>query len=562
MDNNIQPPQYITLDELFYKRLFRIPRYQRAYSWQSKHRNDLFDDIRQSFLENGQDHFMATVVGLQHDKKTNIGTDIYKSVDIVDGQQRITTLIILFKAISIKLDNDVSEEKKAKQEIHDILVKRDRASLLLLQTNHDTSDYFANYIKYGEHPSHREAKTSADRELLGAMADCEKFVDDWKADGYSLPALIGHAKNRLTFILHIISDEALVYSVFEVLNSRGLDVSWFDRCKSMLMAIVFSRTGNNGNRDVLIDQIHRLWSDIYGIVGLRLGLSTESLRFAATLRSKDSPNRVLNEESATKLLRDQCNGDPSEAIKTTEWIKSVTGAVDRLTQGVRRNAVTQISQARLVAVAVDLQSDLEDDEKKQIMRRWESVTFRIFGMHNRDARTGVKKYVSLACRIFRQKPDFRRIMSDLSGIGREYPIDTGVANLRGTNCYEGWEEKLRYFLYRYEEHLSKESGQNFDNEQWARIWEASASQSIEHIAPQSREDNYTHWLGNLMLLPPNLNSKLGDREPKDKVQEYNGTGLLSAGDVARCIESTGWQERDVRDRENRLLEWASREWAD
>ena len=153
-------------------------------------------------------------------------------------------------------------------------------------------------------------------------------------------------------------------------------------------------------------------------------------------------------------------------------------------------------------------------------------------------------------------------MSDLSDIGREYPIDTGVANLAQKNCYEGWEEKLRYFLYRYEEHLSKESGQNFDNEQWDRIWEASASQSIEHIAPQSREDNYTHWLGNLMLLPPNLNSKLGDREPRDKAQEYRNTGLLSAGEVARCIESTGWQERDVCDRENRLLEWAKREWAD
>ena len=367
-----QPPQYITLAGLFTKRLFRIPQYQRAYSWQSKHRVNLFDDIRQSFSRNGQRHFMATVVGLKHKDKPLIGTDEYDVVEIVDGQQRITTLIILFKAISIKLDDDIPEEKKAKQEIHDILVKGDRASLLLLQTNHDTSDYFTNYIKYGQHPTAREAKTSADRELLTAMADCEKFVDVWKADGYSLPTLISHVKNRLTFILHEISDEALVYSVFEVLNSRGLDVSWFDRCKSMLMAIVFDRAGN---RDVLINQIHRLWSDIYGIVGLRLGLSTESLRFAATLRSKDSPNRVLNEESATILLRDQCNEDPSEAIEATEWIKSVTGAVDRLTKGARRNAVTQISQARLVAVAVDLQLDLEEGEKKQILRRWENVTF-------------------------------------------------------------------------------------------------------------------------------------------------------------------------------------------
>ena len=553
-------PQHITLARLFDKRLFRIPAYQRAYSWQSKHRDDLFDDIRQSkFSGSGQSHFMATVVGLRR-RTEQIGTDEYQIVDIVDGQQRITTLIILFKAISIKLDADTLEEKKAKQEIHDILVKEDKASLLLLQTNHDTSDYFANYIRCGQHPPHREAKTSADRELLRAMADCEKFVDEWKAGGHSLSELIHHAKNRLTFILHEISNEALVYSVFEVLNSRGLDVSWFDRCKSMLMAIVFNK--KSGNKDEIIEEIHRLWSDIYSIVGLRLGLSTESLRFAATLRSDDSQNRVLNEETATKLLRDQCNGDPSKVIETTKWIKSVTEAVDGLTATVRRNAVTQISHARLVAVAVDLRSDLEEDEKKQILRRWESVTFRIFGMHNKDARTGVGDYVSLAWRICQQRPDFEEIMNDLSKVGGAYPIDTGVKNLEKKNCYKEWTEELRYFFHRYEEHLSEEAGQNFDNEQWNRIWETSAAKSIEHISPQSRGDSYTHWLGNLMLLPPELNSKLGDLEPRDKRRKYKNTGLLSAGEVARRIKSRGWEEQDVRDRENRLLEWAKIEWAD
>ena len=552
-------PQHITLARLFDKRLFRIPPYQRAYSWQSKHRDDLFDDIQQSrFSGNGQSHFMATVVGLRR-RTEQIGTDEYQVVDIVDGQQRITTLIILFKAISIKLDAGTLEEKKAKQEIHDILVKEDKASLLLLQTNHDTSHYFADYIRCGQHPPHSEAKTSADRELLRAMADCEKFVDKWMASGHSLPDLISHVKNRLTFILHLIEDEALVYSVFEVLNSRGLDVSWFDRCKSMLMAIVFNKAGN---KDEMIEEVHRVWSDIYGIVGLSLGLSTESLRFAATLQSDRSQNRVLSEEAATDLFRDECKGDPSKVIETSKWIKSVTDAVKRLTEDVRRNAVTQISQARLVAVAIDLRSGLEKDEKKQILDRWESVTFRIFGMHNKDARTGVGDYVSLAWRIFRQTLDFEGIMNELSKIGEEYPIGKGVDNLRETDCYKEWTEKLRYFLCRYEEHLSKESGQNFDNEQWVRIWEASAAKSIEHISPQSKRNKYTRWLGNLMLLPPGLNSKLGDLEPSDKRKKYKNIGLLSAGEVAKSIKSMGWEEGDVRDREDKLLEWAKREWAD
>jgi len=89
-------PKYLTFAELVSKRLFRIPEYQRAYSWKSKHRQDLFDDI--SKLKSklaGSTHFMATVVGLQRERKT-IHTDEYTRLDIVVGQQRLTTLILLY----------------------------------------------------------------------------------------------------------------------------------------------------------------------------------------------------------------------------------------------------------------------------------------------------------------------------------------------------------------------------------------------------------------------------------------------------------------------------------
>ncbi len=122
----------------------------------------------------------------------------------------------------------------------------------------------------------------ADRELLSGIDDCEKLVGDWQSDGNSLEELVSLLKNRLTFVFHEIGDEALVYSVFEVFNSRGLDVSWFDRLKSMLMAIVFE--ADTGNKSEIIDEVHQLWTNIYRCVGLRLGMSTESLRFAATLR--------------------------------------------------------------------------------------------------------------------------------------------------------------------------------------------------------------------------------------------------------------------------------------
>jgi len=62
-------PQHVSLDQLFYGRLFRIPQYQRTYSWHKRQRQDLFEDIWHA-AEKERSHFMATIVGLRREKRT------------------------------------------------------------------------------------------------------------------------------------------------------------------------------------------------------------------------------------------------------------------------------------------------------------------------------------------------------------------------------------------------------------------------------------------------------------------------------------------------------------
>ena len=515
-------PKHVTLAQLIQGRLFRIPQYQRTYSWHSKQRQEMFGDIRRIY-DQGQDrfHFMATVVGLRREART-IMTEEHHVIDIVDGQQRITTLILLFKAITKAIDCSDAIEEQIGQQINRSLVKDDEATLLLLQTNHDGSDYFANYLRQGTHPSSKTAKTIADRELLAAMEDCEKFIVKWQQDNKPLESLVTLLRNRLTFIFHEISDEGLVYSVFEVLNSRGLAVSSFDRLKSMLMAIVFEN--DTGNNSEIINEVHQLWAQIYGRVGLRLGLSTESLRFAATLRSPTRPNRPLGEEDSVSLLYGQSKGGPNQVIETTKWLKDVTDAVHDLMANRRRNAVTRIVHARLVAVAVHLGKQFTEDEKAKIFRRWENVTFRIYGMFNKDARWAVGDYIRLAWSIVNENLSVDEILKRLSKIGESFPIDRAVEELANADCYTYWLEELRYLLHKYEEYLAAGVGQNFSNTQWDRIWESGPTSSIEHIRPQSSwikksgEPDLTkmHGLGNLMMLPPGLNAKLQDISPRKK----------------------------------------------
>ena len=91
----------------------------------------------------------------------------------------------------------------------------------------------------------------------------------------------------------------------------------------------------------------------------------------------------------------------------------------------------------------------------------------------------------------------------------------------------------------------------------------SPSESIEHIwAKSSAPDRTRNRLGNLVLLPPKLNSTLQDKPAKDKAMHYRKTGLLIAGEVADVLETARWNSRSIKDREARLIEWATEEWAD
>jgi hypothetical protein len=569
-------PQLLTLDQLLQGRLFRIPEYQRSYSWGAKQRADLFSDILRlaargaSAAKEGrpddESHFMATIVGLRREVRT-IRTTPFQHIDVVDGQQRLTTLVVLLKALQGALDRDDEDQGEVERELKQLLIKRDDVAPVLLQTNHDSSRYCVTYLRDGKHPEPAAATTAADRHLLNAMTECEAFVAQWRTT-HPVLELVAVVKNKLQFLFHELEDEATVYTVFEVLNSRGLGVSWFDRLKSILMGLAFE--AKMGNEKETVKELHQIWRDIYGCIGLRQGLSAETLKFGATLWCRQRPNRVIQEEDAVTLLREAAQASPAGVVDVSNWLLRLARAVDGLAADRRLNGVTRISQARLLATAILLRDDLEPAAKSRLMLLWERVSFRIYGMYRRDSRTRVGEYIRLAWSVGQQKIGADEIERGLRALGSEFPIAGAVATLRDSDCYGDWQPELRYLLFRYEEHLAAQRGQKFENEQWNRIWESTAAESIEHVTPQSRGSGeksatgiFVHRLGNLVLLPPRLNSKLQDREPDKKADEYVNTGLHQAVDVAgRVRGATPWDRAAVVKREEELLAWAATHWGD
>jgi Protein of unknown function (DUF1524) len=65
-----------------------------------------------------------------------------------------------------------------------------------------------------------------------------------------------------------------------------------------------------------------------------------------------------------------------------------------------------------------------------------------------------------------------------------------------------------------------------------------------------------------MMLPPGVNSKLGDNDPKLKAETYESCGLLSSIEVAKLLKKEKWNKTTVDRRADKLLSWAKTQWKD
>ncbi|MEN3792145.1 DUF262 domain-containing HNH endonuclease family protein [Fulvimarina sp. MAC3] len=554
-------PTHLTVNELLGGRLFRIPDYQRAYAWGPRQRDDLFRDIVAA-KESGREHFMATVVALALDKRL-IGADAFKTVEIVDGQQRLTTLIILIKAIEKALSKDQAQEK-VRLDLRNLLVKNDDHSLVLLQTNHDASDVFVDYIRDGK-IREDNATTAADLRIVDAARECEDFVQLWLHERTAID-LIATIRHQLSMIYHELADETTVYRVFEVLNSRGLDVKWIDKLKSQLMALLFEHLTDDARAEA-VHEMRVVWQDIYRILGLEDKLGDEALRFAGTLALVDRPNRILSEQDAAAEITRVAGAAQKTIVGAAKSLREVVRAVNTLDRSVRLRAVTRIRHARFVATAI-LLGGFEKSTQDRLLGRWERVTFRIFGLGGADTRHKVGDYVRLGYDIGTGSLSAKEVEDRLRELGDGWSINEVILGPDyWSDCYNQWTEELRYILFRYDEHLADEAGTPFDTTQWNKIWAEEASRSIEHIQPQSSQVSYVHHLGNLTMLPPRVNSRLQDKSPLEKSSTYRGCGLAATRAVGEEIRTATdkdmeWDEVAVQTRTKRIEEFVRKEWAD
>ena len=122
------------------------------------------------------------------------------------------------------------------------------------------------------------------------------------------------------------------------------------------MGLVFEY-GTGAGRDEAVHELHRIWQDIYRIIG-KQRFTTETMRFAATLKAPKelSHRRPLDEQKSLETLVSVAGKKPKQIIDCAKWLLAVVSAEDKLLANNRWRAVTEIVQARLVAIAVLLRN--------------------------------------------------------------------------------------------------------------------------------------------------------------------------------------------------------------
>lgn len=565
---SLQEPKLYTLNDVLYGRIFRVPPYQRGYSWTKKERDDLFRDLKQIRHLELEEHFMATLVFFDTGKQEVMkGADLIRVYDVVDGQQRLTTLIILLKAIEKNLRKNAQQAEAEKIEATLVKEKKD---LILLQTNLDARDTLDGYLRKGNIGHPQAAVTIHQKELMRAFRDCEQFVVEW---GNPI-ALLNILKNKIKFVYFVLQDAGSVYRVFEVLNSRGLNVDWLDKMKSTLMGVAFEKKKKLPAAE--LEDVENEWTEIYRSLGKGRVKDDDALTIAANLSDSQPPGKGYQEADALEFFRNESSEGRLTPFDVSRCLRDVVRALDRFLEDPRHRAVCRVKQARLLATALLLSPRLKKDSKsrEKALDAWEKSMYRLYVLADQDSRRRVGECVRLASEIVNGNLSDKAIIQALDEIG-SVTFEESRESLKRIEAYKEWtSEELIYFFWKYEESLVAENGEQIDQMTWAKIWESTSTEkSVEHIYPQKdpygnwkgkgrhgvKPESFVHRLGNLLVLPPKINGEAGTNAFADKVDicKNKVSGLYH---VKKITKLRDWNLSAIEKREKDLLKFAHEQW--
>lgn len=270
--------QLLTLSKIFTERLFRIPDYQRGYAWTEKQLRDFWTDIQQ--LEPGRNHYTGVltlekvsedIYRIWEDDLWIVEAKSFQPFFVVDGQQRLTTAIILIQVI---LENLPAGEKLNYTEKSDI----QRRFIFDSKDEGISRSYVFGYEK--DNPSYEFLKTkvfcersstatSQETVYTHNLTQAKKFFVD-RVSTFSreqLEILYRKVTQSLLFNIFTITEDVDVCVAFETMNNRGKPLSYLELLKNRLIYLSLKFAAPDSERNKLRRAINDCWKAIYYNLG-------------------------------------------------------------------------------------------------------------------------------------------------------------------------------------------------------------------------------------------------------------------------------------------------------
>ena len=220
----------VSLTDILKDKTFSIPLYQREYSWNLEQVSDLFYDILDT---DDSGHFIGSLL-LYDDEKS-------KRMEIVDGQQRMTTLfLLLFTIYSVLRD---SGKTKAIERVNSLMFVVDPNDLSddasgsepRLVTGKRDKKLFKAILKGEDYSVFKDGRRKSHKNLTNTLDFFEKRLSEIKTDkGYDGVIEFTQSVIKSQFIVMTAEKQSDKLLLFKTINARGLDLTQGDLIKNEL----------------------------------------------------------------------------------------------------------------------------------------------------------------------------------------------------------------------------------------------------------------------------------------------------------------------------------------
>ncbi len=519
---------------------FIIPRYQRAYAWEYKQIRDFLEDINNQ--RRGKQYFLGTIL-FQDNKDIRDG---FEQIYIVDGQQRMTTVVIFMKVllnILEKKDNEKDYSREKRRYLKDKDVYK-------LEIVHTDNEFFKTYIIDDNRFDGKNFITPSQKRLYAAKDFFEKELK--KLDSNVLKGYMEKIE-RSRILSYSVDDIAEATLIFETTNDRGKPLTNLEKTKSFLMHKIYL---TKHNPHELIESIQDRFSEIYRILEeIESDIEGEDnilqyhfishFDWKYTQKKKDYQDYVKKlKEKINNMMKNEKYTEVAQFIdnysrELKETFSVVKDIINDKNKKIRDMFILErISTFYPILIkCYKLDKSYEKKDYYDVVRLLEIFSFRVYGIGNKPAYTSRDKLYTLA-RDF--KGDFNKIKVEIkSEILDKVDMRSFKEKLSSYYLYKDTGlSDLRYLFWKYENYLrineQPKAAEMSEEEFLTKI--PKLKLEIEHIASQNPkvttsdlklpdidedfQENFLHRLGNLTFDPKSANASKGNQDIEMKNSKY------------------------------------------